>query len=128
MNIIDSSGWLEYFLGSPIGALMKPVALNTDELIVPSITIYEVAKRLLLEKDEDYVYSVVVRMKRGKVINLDSELSIFAAKVGKDYHLPMADSIIYATALSCQAPGLPTVVWTTDKHFENLPQVRYFPK
>ncbi|GHU54048.1 hypothetical protein FACS1894200_14530 [Spirochaetia bacterium] len=123
MNILDSSAWLEYIADSPLADIFEPVVLNTDELIVPSITICEVAKKLFLGNDEDYVYSVAVRMKRGKVINLDSELSVFAAKVGKDYHLPMADSIIYATALTEQA-----TVWTTDKHFENLPQVRYFPK
>jgi predicted nucleic acid-binding protein len=123
MNVIDSSGWLEYIHASQIGAVMKPIVLNHSELIVPSITIYEVTKKLLRERGEEYALAIASQMQQAKVIALDAELSILAADLSLKYRLPMADSIIYAAAQKSEA-----ILWTTDAHFENLPDVRYFPK
>jgi predicted nucleic acid-binding protein len=123
MNVLDSSCWLEYIAGSPLAGMIEPAIDSIGELIVPSITIYEVTKKLLLEKNQDYALTIARQMMQGAVINVDGEMGIYAALIGKDYHLPMADSIIYATALKYQC-----TLWTTDRHFENLPQVRYFPK
>jgi predicted nucleic acid-binding protein len=123
LNLLDSSGWLEYLLDSPLADTFEPVLKNPGELIVPSITIYEVVKKLLFERDEDYALTVAVQMQQGRVVNLDASLAAYAAKAGRDYRLPMADSIIYAAALLYDC-----TLWTTDQHFEGLPGVRYFLK
>jgi predicted nucleic acid-binding protein len=123
MNLIDSSFWLEYVFDSPLAETIDPIIKNTDELIVPAITIYEVTKKLLLEKDEEYALTIASQMKHCRVIDLDGDLAIFAAMIGKEHQLPLADSIIYATAQKYQC-----ILWTTDQHFETLPGVRYFPK
>jgi predicted nucleic acid-binding protein len=123
MNIIDSSLWLEYFADSETGDLISEIIENTDELLVPSIIIYEVFKKLLFERSEDDAIYAVAHMMQGKVIDLNDELSLFAAKTGKDCKLPMADSIIYATNIKYNC-----VLWTQDKHFMNLDSVNYFEK
>ena len=123
MNIIDSSCWIEYLMDSEIGENVAPVIENTDELIVPTITIYEVYKKLSLEKDDAYAQEVASYMQTGMVIDLNASLSINAADVSRKYKLAMADSIIYATALNYSA-----VIYSCDEHFENFHNVRYFPK
>jgi len=97
MNIIDSSFWLEYFAGTDAGGIVSDNVENTDELIVPTITLYEVFKKLLLERNEDDALLAIGHMKQGKVIELTENLSLSAARISKNYNLPMADSIIYAT-------------------------------
>jgi len=123
MNVVDSSCWLEYFAGSAVGDAVGPVLEDLENLVVPSITIYEVFKKLLTETDEDRALLAVAHMKQGKIVELDSDLSIYSAKIGKDFKLAMADSIIYATTLkfSCK-------LWTQDKHFAGLTGVQYFEK
>ena len=123
MNIVDSSCWLEYFKNSEVGNLVSCAIEDLNFLLVPSITLYEVFKKLLIEKDEDSALLAIAHMKQGIVINLDPDLSIFSAKIGKDYKLPMADSIIYATAKKYNC-----ILWTQDKHFKDLEDIRYFEK
>jgi predicted nucleic acid-binding protein len=123
MNVVDSSCWLEYFAGSAVGDAVSGALEDLDNLIVPSITIYEVFKKLLLETDEDRALLAVAHMKQGQVIDLDSDLSIYSAKVGKDFKLAMADSVIYATALKYSC-----TLWTQDNHFNGLSGVKYFKK
>jgi predicted nucleic acid-binding protein len=123
MNIVDSSCWIEYLLGSEIGVIITPIIEKPAELMVPVITIYEVYKKLTAEKDEEYARDVVSYMQTGTVIELTAGLSISAALISRTYKLPMADSIIYAASLANHA-----VVWTCDKHFRDLPDIRYFPK
>jgi predicted nucleic acid-binding protein len=123
MNIVDTSLWLEYFAGTEAGKTVAASIKNTDELIVPTITLYEAFKKILLEKNEEAAKFAVVNMKRGNVISLNDELSINAAKISKDKKLPMADSIIYATALKYGC-----ILWTQDSHFTGLPCVNYFEK
>ena len=123
MNIVDSSCWLEFFAGSPVGDKVANVIINTKELIVPSITLYEVFKNILIEIDEDNGLLAVAHMKQGNVIELDSDLAIYAAKIGKEYQLALADSIIYAVTKKYNA-----ILWTQDKHFKNLDNVKYFEK
>jgi len=123
MNIVDSSCWLEFFAGSKVGEKVALIIEDTDNLIVPSITLYEVFKKLLIELDEDNGLLAVAHMKQGKVVDLDSDLSVYAAKIGKDYQLAMADSIIYAVSKKYNA-----ILWTQDKHFKLLPNVKYFEK
>ncbi len=123
MNIIDSSLWLEYFADTEAGNVISEIIENTDELIIPTITIYEVFKKLLFERNEDDALFAIAHMRQGKIIELTDELSLFAAKLGKDYKLPLADSIIYATNVNFNC-----ILWTQDKHFMGLESVNYLEK
>ena len=123
MNVIDSSFWLEYFSGTEAGNTAAEIIENVDELIVPAITLYEVFKKLLLETTEDEALFAAAHMKQGRVIDLNDELALYAAKISKDHKMPMADSIIYATSIKFNC-----TLWTQDKHFINLDSVNYFEK
>lgn len=123
MNIVDSSAWLSYFAGDANAGVFSSPIENIDNLIVPSITITEVFKCILRQRGEDMALVVIAHMKQGKVIPLDSTLAIDAAKYGIDYKLPLADSIIYATAQKHSA-----LIWTQDIDFEPLEGVKYYSK
>jgi predicted nucleic acid-binding protein len=105
------------------GAKVSPVIENPGELVVPTITLYEVYKKLLAEKSEEYALDVVSYMQKGMVVELDIGLSLSAAQISRKHKLPMADSIIYATSLHYSA-----VIFSCDKHFRDIPDIRYFPK
>jgi predicted nucleic acid-binding protein len=123
MNTIDSTLWLEYFADTEAGKNISEIIENTTELIVPTITIYEVFKKLLIETNEDEALFAIAHMKQGKIVELNDELSLSAAKISKEYKIPMADSIIYATNLKYNG-----VLWTQDKHFMGMNSVNYFEK
>ena len=123
MNIVDSSCWIEYLMNTPIGDMVAEVIENSYKLIVPTITIYEVYKKLAAEKGDNYAMSIITYMQSGKVISLDSNLSVLSAQISRQYKLPMADSIIYAVSKQYSA-----IIWTADKHFKDFPGIRYFPK
>jgi predicted nucleic acid-binding protein len=123
MNVIDSSGWLEYFAGSPNAAFFSRPLQNTTELIVPSITIYEVFKTVLRQRSESDALQAVALMMQGSVVDLTSNISILAAKISLAEKMPMADSIILATARLYQA-----TVWTEYADFEGIGGVQYIPK
>ncbi len=123
MNVIDSTLWIEYFADTEAGNKVAEIIENTNELIVPTITIYEVFKKLLLETNEDDALFAIAHMRQGKVIELSEELSLSAARISKDNKMPMADSIIYATNIKYNC-----ILWTQDKHFTNLRSVNYFEK
>jgi predicted nucleic acid-binding protein len=110
-------------MGTEIGAVVAPIIENSGELVVPTITLYEVYKKLLAEKGEEYALDVASYMQTGKVIELNAGLSLAAAQISRKHKLPMADSIIYATALHYSA-----VVFSCDRHFKDIPGIRYFPK
>ena len=92
---------------------------DTESLFVPVISIYEVFKKVLRERGEDDALQIASMMQVGQLIDLDSSLALEAAR----HPLPLADSIIYASAMRHEA-----TVWTQDEHFKDLPIVRYFPK
>jgi predicted nucleic acid-binding protein len=119
-NIVDSSCWLEYLAGTKAGEQVANVLSETSALFVPAITIYEVFKKLLLETNEDKALFAAAHMKQGRVIDLDTDLALLAAKLGREYQLPLADSIIYASARKYDC-----ILWTQDKHFKGLESVRY---
>jgi predicted nucleic acid-binding protein len=123
MNIIDSSFWLEYFAGTNSGNIVSEIIETTDNLIIPTIILYEVSKKLLLETTEDNALLCIAHMKQGNIINLNDELSLFASKLSIEFKLPMADSIIYATNLEYNC-----ILWTQDRHFAGLNFVNYFEK
>jgi toxin FitB len=123
MNIVDSSCWLEYLMGTDLDTNVVMVIENPGELVVPTITLYEVYKKLLAEKGEEYALDVVSYMQSGMVVELNAGLSLSAAQISRKHKLPMADSIIYATSLHYSA-----LLFSCDKHFKDIPGVCYFPK
>jgi toxin FitB len=123
MNVVDSSAWLSYFAGDANADSFSEPIENISQLIVPSITLTEVFKCILRQCDENKALEAVAHMRQGRVIDLDSDLAINAAKLGVEFKLPLADSIIYATGQKFNA-----VIWTQDNDFEALAGVRYLPK
>ena len=123
MNLVDSCGWLEYFADSPYADVYAPAIEDTGTLLVPTICILEVCKRVLGQRGEDAALQVAAVMHQGQVVPLDGHLALSAAKIGSDWKLPLADSIILATA---RAHG--ALVWTQDAHFKGLENVRYVEK
>jgi predicted nucleic acid-binding protein len=123
MNIVDSSAWLSYFAGDENANIFSKPIEKIEDLIVPSITLIEVFKCILRQRDEDVALEAIAHMEEGKVIPLDSGLSIDAGYYGVQLGLPLADSIIYATALKYNA-----LIWTQDSDFKSLEKVKYFPK
>jgi len=123
MNIVDSSGWLEYFSKGSNAKKFLPPLKDTANLIVPVITIYEVFKVVLRERGENKALLVAAAMQRGTVCDLTSTIAMTASKLSLQHKLPMADSIILATALLHNA-----VLWTQDIDFKGIPNVKYFSK
>jgi toxin FitB len=122
-NVVDSSGWLEYFADGPNAGFFEAAILDAGSLVVPSISIYEVFKRLLREPNgEEAALHVVAAMQRGRVADLDAELALEAAKTSFE-KMPMADSVILATAHAYEA-----TLWTQDADFEGMVGVRYLEK
>ena len=123
MNIVDSSGWLEYFADGPNADFFAPSIEDVAHLLVSSISVYEVFKRVYQQRGEDAALHAVAAMAQGQVIDLDMPLALDAAKLSATLKLPMADSIMLATAQAYQA-----VFWTQDADFAALPNVRYIAK
>jgi len=123
MNVVDSSGWLEYFVDGPGAEVFAPVIEATEELIVPQICLLEVARVVFRERGEHTALQALALMEQGEVIALDTSLMLRAAHLGQSHKLPLADSVILATARAHRA-----IVWTQDGDFEGLEGVRYFPK
>ena len=123
MNLVDTSGWLEYFAESDNASNYESAILNTAKLLVPTMVIYEVFKKILLDFDENKALIAIGHMKLGKIISIDEEIAVYAAKVSTEKKLPMADSIIYAVASRYNA-----VIYTQDDHFSKLMNVKFFKK
>jgi predicted nucleic acid-binding protein len=123
VNIVDSSGWLAYFADEPNAEHFALPIEQTEQLLVPSITLSEVFKRVLTQASEAAALEAVAQMRRGQVIDLDARLAVEAATLGHNLGLPVADSIIYATGQVYRA-----LVWTQDADFESLDGVKYFRK
>jgi predicted nucleic acid-binding protein len=123
MNIIDSSGWLEYFSDGPNAKYYLPPLNDTSSLIVPVITICEVFKVVLRETAENEALQAVAAMQNGKVVELTANIALIAAKLSLQHNFPMADSIILATAQKYRC-----VIWTQDSDFQHLENVNYFSK
>jgi predicted nucleic acid-binding protein len=123
MNVVDSSAWLEYFADGPNAQHFAPIIENADALLVPTITLLEVFKRIAQQRDESTALQYVAVMQQSTVVDLDAALSLRAAALGMRHKLPLADSIIYATAQNANA-----TVWTQDADFDGLDDVHYFAK
>jgi len=121
VNVIDSSAWLEYFAGGPNAAHFAAAIEDPNQRLVPSITLLEVFKRIAQQRDESTALQYIALMQQGTVIALDADLALRAAVLGQRHKLPLADSIIYATAQRAKA-----TVWTQDADFAGLSDVRYW--
>jgi predicted nucleic acid-binding protein len=122
-NIVDSSAWLEYFADSSAAESFAAAIEAVDRLIVPSICLVEVFKVVLRQRGESDALQAIALMQQGSVVDLDSPLALAAAKIGVERKLPLADSIVYATA---QLTG--AILWTQDADFDGLPDVQFFAK
>jgi predicted nucleic acid-binding protein len=123
MNLVDSCGWLEYLADGPNAAFFEEALLDTSTLLVPSICIVEVSKRMWTWLGKEAALAAAAAMREGRVVDLDANLAWQAASLGLDLRLPLADSVILAIARQHQA-----VVWTQDVHFQGLPGVRCQPR
>jgi predicted nucleic acid-binding protein len=121
MNIIDSSGWLEYFADGPNAHHYLTPLNDTSSLIVPAITVYEVFKVVLRESAENEALQAVAAMQKGKIIDLNANLAMAASKLSLQHNLPMADSIILATARAYDC-----LIWTQDSDFQHIEGVNHF--
>jgi len=121
-NVVDSSAWLAYLAGEPGADRFAAAIEDTKSLVVPAICILEVFKVALRERGEGDALQAAALMQQGRVVDL-AALALEAAKLGLDFKLPLADSIVYAVA------NLVTgVVWTQDEHFDGLADVKYYPR
>ena len=118
-QVVDSSGWLEYFADTDRASLFAEAIEDTENLLVPLISIYEVFKKMLRERGEAEALEAAAAMQSGQLIDMDLALLLDAA----GNSLSLADSIIYATTVQYGA-----TLWTRGAHFKDLPSVRYFPK
>lgn len=123
MNVVDSCGWLEYFADGPNAEAFEAVLVKREELIVPALSIFEVFKRVLQQRGEADAIQAVALMQQGDVVDLDASLAMTAARISCELKMPMADSIILATARRVHA-----TLWTQDADFEGVAGVRYLPK
>lgn len=123
MNVVDSSGWLEYFADGSNAVVFAPVIEKTKDLIVPTLCITEVFKKVLKEQGENMALEAIALMQQGKVVDLTLPIAINAAKIGYELKIPLADSIVYATAQHYQA-----ILWTQDCDFHGLKNVKYIQK
>lgn len=122
-NVVDSSAWLEYFADAAGAKHFAGAIEAVERLVVPAVCLLEVFKVVLRQRGEGDALQAVALMQQGSVVDLDAVLALDAAKAAVEHKLPLADSIVYATA---QAVG--GVVWTQDEDFDGLPDVRYFPR
>lgn len=122
-NVVDSSGWLEYFADAENAHFFANAIENTKNLIVPSISLLEVFKHVLRQGSEKQAFESIECMMQGIVIDLNIEIALSAAKIGIQYKIPQADSIILATAIAYEA-----TIWSQDADFNGLPHVKYIRK
>ena len=120
MNLVDSSAWLEYLANGPNAEFFANPIENPKELIVPTLCLYEVFKRVLQQKSENEALQAVALMQQGTVADLNTSIALTAAKISLDLKLPTADSIIFATASAYGA-----TFWTQDSDFERVYGVKY---
>jgi predicted nucleic acid-binding protein len=123
VNVADSSAWIEFFVDGPNARVFKKPVGDASALLVPSVTILEVYRYVLRERNREQALQAASTMRQGNVVALDETLAIEAAELGASLGLPLADSIIYATALAHQA-----TLWTQDTDFKDLEHVEYRAK
>ena len=123
MNVVDSSGWLEYYADEGNATFFADAIEDTGSLIVPTLSLYEVYKRIVQQRGRDEALQAVVVMQQGRVVDLTADLALRAAELSQQESLPLADSVMLATARAHDA-----VFWTQDSDFEGMESVRYVAK
>jgi len=123
VNVVDSSGWLEYLADGPNADFFANSILATADLLVPTLSLYEVFKRVLQQRGEDDALQAVALMQQGTIVELGVSLALSAARISLNDKIPMADSIMLATAHAYGA-----TLWSQDSDFENITGVRYIAK
>jgi toxin FitB len=123
MNIVDSSGWMEYFAEGENAAFFAPAIEDIENLLVPVICIYEVFKCLLQLRGMDVAETRIADLYKGQQVDLTAPLALSAAQISVEYKLPMADSLILATAHTYEA-----TLWTQAEHFKDIPGVKFIEK
>ena len=120
MNVVDSSAWIEFFTGGPNAKFFETPILNRAELVVPTIVLLEVYKHIRRHQGRDEALKAVAGMKQGETQDLDERFALHAAEIGVEHGLPLADSVILATARLHEA-----ILWTQDSDFEGMDDVRF---
>ena len=120
MNVVDSSAWLEYFAAGSNTSFFSEAIEKTKELLVPSLSLYEVFKHVVQQRTESDALQAIAVMQQGLVVDLDTTIAISAARISIEHQLPLADSVMLATAQAFDA-----VFWTQDSHFEGISGVMY---
>jgi toxin FitB len=123
MNVVDSSAWLEYFIDGPNAGFFSVPIENVRDLIVPTISLYEVFKKVLADNGEARAFRAISQMKQGRVVDLDEDTALSAARISIEKKLPMADSMILAAANAYKA-----TLWTQDEHFKEMADVKFRQK
>jgi predicted nucleic acid-binding protein len=123
MNVVDSSGWLEYLADGPNADFFKTPIRDETQLIIPTICLYEVFKVTLSREGKDKAIRVAGNMSFGRIVDLDRETALAAAQLSLQQKLAMADSIILATAQALDA-----ILWTQDEHFKDISGVKFIEK
>lgn len=123
MNLVDSSAWLEFFSGSKNASRFEPIILSSEDLLVPTICLFEVFKIVARDFSENEAIKAVAFMKAGKVVEISERIALVGAQLSLSLRLPMADSLILAVARQYEA-----VLWTQDADFKGMDNVRYFAK
>jgi predicted nucleic acid-binding protein len=123
VNLVDSCGWLEYLADGPNADFYAGPLTDTGNLVVPSICIAEVFRKVLSLRSEVSAFEAAALMMRGHIVELDASIAIMSARLGSEYRIPLADSIILATSRSWNA-----IIWTQDTHFKSIAGVRYIEK
>lgn len=120
MNVVDSSAWLEYFADGPNASFFAEPVEDIDALVVPTLSLFEVFKRVLQQRDESTALEVAAVMQQGTIVELEATIALNAARLSVELRLPLADSVILATARQYGAE-----LWTQDSDFDGIAGVRY---
>jgi toxin FitB len=123
MNVVDSSAWLEYFADGPNAAVFAKPIEATRSLLVPTLSLFEVFKRVSQQRSEDDALRAIAVMEQGKIVDLDRATALEAARLAIEHRIAMADSVMLATALRHRA-----MLWTQDADFDGLPGTKYYAK
>jgi predicted nucleic acid-binding protein len=123
VNVVDSSGWLEYLADGPNADFFARSIQTTADLLVPTLSLYEVFKRVLQQRGENDALQTVALMRQGTIVELSASLALSAARISLEDKIPMADSIMLATARAYGA-----TLWSQDSDFESIAEVKYIAK
>lgn len=122
-SVVDSSGWIEYFSGGSRASAFEGHLERKSDLIIPTLVIYEVYRWIKKHSGEDVALKCISQMNSPKTIPLTDSIAMHAADLSLEHKLALADSIVYATALTYRAKLI-----TMDQDFRGLPNVSVIDK